>query len=458
MKHFIKAIIFSTFIFGVTNSLFSQEESVAFDSNKTIFKLNQSQEKQIGLFKKEGQFIDAELFKNNDSLFTIELHYKKDDKIFRDRQSISGVEYTKLREQVDSIAKIDVESLDDIDGRGLLLGTCLLSGLTTYGPALMGIVQSNNRQTITGLYMLGAGGLFFVPYFLTKDKPVSYGQANLAYYGLSRGFAHGFLFSYTFFDLNTVSSQFISTAGTITGIAEAALGYQLVKRLKISNGNSNLMTVYGDVGLLFGLETAIQVNDITKDNFSNTPLFAGLTLAGSVGGEVAGYFIGKKHQVSAGDAEIIQTTSILGSLLPLTVTSMFIRNISNPSTISTPSLLMGIAGLYVGHKLTQKVDYSFTQGFITKIGTVAGGLLGCGLTYLAVGDAEPWVYFTGTYIGAQASFLLLSSVKNPIFKSDAAKKIGFNIMPENFLMGQQLQKHNPEIRGMLPLARLSYSF
>jgi len=442
-------------LFCSIGHIYAQEENIAFDSKKTIFKLNPDIEKQIHLFNAEGQFVDAELFINNDSLITLEIHYLKNEKIFRDRKSISLVEVTNLRQKVDSVKYFIVsETADAMEGRGFLLGACLVSGLTTYGPSLLGIVNTSSARINTGLYMLGAGGLFFVPFFATKNKPVGFGQANMVYYGLSRGFGHGVLLSFSMINNNDITTQIVTTTGTIAGLTEALIGFQLVEKLKLSNGNANLITVYGDYGYFLGIGTAIQLFNTRND--INPRSIAAITLTGAIGTEFAGYFIGKKYPVSTGDAEIIYSTAMLGAFLPLTFVDL--TKPKNPASYTTPSVLFGIAGLYIGHRLTKDVDYSFTQGFITKIGTVAGGLMGCGLTYLVIDNAKSWQYIAGSYIGAQATFCMLYSIDKAKFKNVNLQHVGFNFMPENFLIGRQLQKNNSQMRSLLPIVRLSYSF
>ena len=453
-RHTISLFILICLIFGTTKSSNAQEETVAFDSHNTIFRLTPLLEKKLKLYNGEGVFYDAQLLKINDSIYTLVIEYKTDVKILRTQTSMSNTDITILRQRVDSVLNRTISSEDAMEGRGFLLGACLLSGLTTYGPGLIEIAQTNNARVNTGLYMLGAGGLFFVPFFLTKDKPVSYGQANLVYYGLSRGFAHGALIDLSLQNPTNRTSQNVTTMGFLIGITEATVGFHLVKNLQISNGNADLMTVYGDFGFYLGLGSAFQLKN-TPDNF-NVQFVSSLSLAGALGSEVAGYYIGKKYPVSTGDAEIIYSTTMLGALLPFCVTSAIKSNY--PASYTTPSVLMGMAGIYVGHKLTQNVDFSFTQGFITKIGTIAGGLVGLGATYLMVDKAEAWQYVVGGYIGAQATFCLLYSIDKLEFKNAKLKNVGFNIMPENFLMGKELQKKNPQMQGALPIVRFHYSF
>jgi hypothetical protein len=106
--------------------------------------------------------------------------------------------------------------------------------------------------------MLTAGSFFFVPYFLTNKTNVSYGQANLTYYGLSRGMIHGLMLSYIIDGNARPETNF--GISVVTGITEGIFGYSLVNKLKLSDGTANTITVYGDNGLMAGLLLSNQSN------------------------------------------------------------------------------------------------------------------------------------------------------------------------------------------------------
>ncbi len=454
MRTFIAYIPLILCMFAQNQTVLAQEEIVAFDSQNTIFKLTPEIEQKINLYKGDGKFIEAELFKQVDSSFIIEFHFKIDEKIFRERKPMTFVEVTNMRQKVDSVVAVPTETTDAMEGRGFLLAASLLSGVTTYGPGIVSMINSSNDRLNIGIYMLGAGSCFFVPFFTSRNKPVSYGQANMVYYGLSRGFAHGVLTGLCIAPSDSNhEAQIIASSGVIMGLSEAFIGYHLVRNLHISNGNANLMTVYGDFGFYAGLGVAVQCRMIENEQGR---AIAAFTAAGALLSEATGYYVGKKYPVSAGDAEIIYTTGILGGFLPLWMINL--ANPKHPADYITPTVITGAAGMFVGHKLMNDKNFSFTQGFITKIGTVAGGLVGCGLTYLVLDSAKAWHFLLGSYLGAQASFYLLYKINKSMLNIDKLNNIGFRIMPENYFLSRQAAKKNPYIQGFFPLAQLNYKF
>lgn len=447
----LRPILYLIMVILMNLHTMAQEEAVAFDNNKKIYKLTPELGKKLEVFSGEGTFVDAELFKQNDSTYFIEVRYSKSDKIFRTRKKLNLTDLQTLRDKADRTT-IETVSVGESasEGRNFLLTACLVSGLTTYGFALPEILNVNDTRTYLGLYMLGAGAAF-VPYFLTKNKPLSYGQANLVYYGVSRGFAHGALFDNAIKD--SASAQDVFLFGSLFGISESLLGYKLVKTLQIDNGTANLMTVYGDFGFYTGIALANQFGLV---NDANSHVISALIMLGSMGGLVTGYCLGKDKDISAGDAEIISTTGWLGVYLPL---SLLVETKPKDDWLyTTPSLLTGIAGLYIGHKLVSDHNFTFTQGYTTKLGTIAGGLVGLGLTYILSKNSSPSQMLLGSYLGAQASFIVLHKINIKALKMEALNKIRFEFTPENLLFAKYLKLKNTQIFNMLPIATLSYKF
>jgi uncharacterized membrane protein YeaQ/YmgE (transglycosylase-associated protein family) len=452
-KTFIMLMFATLFSIAMSFSTSGQEESVAFDSKNKVFKLTPEVEKNIGLYSEECSFKEAELFKQNDSTYILEIHYLKDNKIYRERKNFTKLEVNNLRSKIDHLQVSNQASTEAMEGRGLLIASSLYTGLALYGPTLPIVFDKVSGTTQVGLYMLGAGAGFFVPFVFTLHNPISYGQANLAYYGNTRGLAQGALLSDILYsDKSTSKSVFL--LGSLFSIGESIGGYELVKRLNVSNGQANLMTVYGDFGFFGGAAIANQLNLFNGNQSQGA---TSLILAGNIGGLIGGYFLGEGNSITAGDAEIISTTGWLGAYMPLGIINMI--KPSKAWWYTTPSVLTGIAGAYIGHQLAKDYDFSFTQGYITKIGTLAGGLVGLGVTYMLVGNNNSdngSAYLLGSYIGAQVSFLILNKININSLKSEKIGKFDFHLMPENFFLAKNFKSSNPREQDMFPLAKLTY--
>jgi hypothetical protein len=435
-------------IFSILSThLFAQEESVAFDSKNKILRLTPDLEKKTGLYTGKGQFKYAELFLEKDSVYILEIHYFENSKLFRNKRQIALNELNDIRLKVDEIAYSESKFSDTNEGFGLLLTGCLSTGLSIYGTSLIMIANTDNTRINVGLYMLGSGSSFFIPYYLLKNKPLSYGQANLMNYGLTRGFAHGLLLRFTTNSNPSVQSAFMF--GDIFGIGETVCGYYLPKRFKINNGLANLITVYGDFGFFTGIMLSNQFDLMRKGKGQGIAAFMGM---GGLAGLATGYYFGKKFNVSTGGAEIINTTAYLAAFAPISLINHF--KPQKPWFYTTPALLAGIAGIYIGHRLVNDKDFSFTQGYITKLGTFAGGLVGLGTTYLLVNNASTTQYLLGTYMGAQASFIILYNVNLKFLKAEVFNRIKINLSPENFFLARTNKSNNPQLINSLTLVSI----
>jgi hypothetical protein len=448
-----KEITFSViliFIFSIFNThLSAQEESIAFDSKNKILRLTPDIEKKIGLYSGNGQFKYAELFLEKDSTYILEIHYFENSKLFRKKRQITLNELNDIRFKVDEITYSESKLSDTNEGFGLLLTGCLSTGLSIYGTSLIMIANTDNTRINVGLYMFGSGSSFFVPYYLLKNKSLSNGQANLMNYGLTRGFAHGLLLRFS--TNSNPSSQSAFIFGDIFGIGETLCGYYLPKRLKINNGLANLITVYGDFGFFTGIMLSSQFDLMRKGKGQGIAAFMGM---GGLAGIATGYYFGKKFNVSTGGAEIINTTAYLAAFAPMSIINHF--KPQKPWVYTTPALLAGIAGIYFGHRLVNDMDFSFTQGYITKLGTFAGGLVGLGTTYLLVNNASTTQYLLGTYIGAQASFIILYNVNLKFLNKEVFNRIKINLLPENFFLARTVNLNNPQLINSLTVISVKF--
>ena len=207
-------IVTALFSVAMPFTTYGQEEAIAFDSKGKVFKITPDIEKNVGIFSGIGSFSEAELFRQNDSTYILEIHYLKDNKVFRDRKTLNSIEFANLRNKIDLIAIENHGSIDAMEGRGLLLASSLYTGLALYGPTFPIVFENANGSTKVGLYMLGAGAGFFVPFVFTLHNPISYGQANLAYYGNTRGIAQGALLSNTL-NLDNTNAKSVFVLGSL---------------------------------------------------------------------------------------------------------------------------------------------------------------------------------------------------------------------------------------------------
>jgi len=104
-----------------------------------------------------------------------------------------------------------------------------------------------------------------------------------------------------------------------------------------------------------------------------------------------------------GEAEVVRTTSLIGSALLAAAADAFT---DHGDTICGWLLAGGLAGAWAGDLLTREQPFSPGQAALVDLSTVAGAAFGIGATYLlgssSSGDHEPFVV-SGS-IGAATGF------------------------------------------------------
>ncbi|HOT15456.1 MAG TPA: hypothetical protein PK252_11910 [Bacteroidales bacterium] len=437
----ILTIFFITIFFY---PLIGQEEAIPFDTKGKIWVIDKKVIKTIKLFKDE-EVIEARLFTINDSISVFEKLIKKDDKTFRDKQILSNSELNSLRAKIDSISLMVINQ----EGRSWLLASSTFLGLTLYGPSVPSIINSTNDKIQVSSYMLTAASGFFLPWYLTRNRSVSYAHLNLTTFGLSWGFLHGAQIYWATSGYNNLNNAL--TFGTICGITEGFIGYNLVDKFNISYGQAQLMTFYSEIGLFIGFAAAQRFNIDAEEKPGG---FQGLSLLGSALGLGIGYRQGLDKSITAGDAQIIGISALLSAYLTIPPLSDIAPDDSR--NISTTLSLAGICGAFIGSKLIRNIDFSYGQSLMIGLGTIAGGFTGAGVGYLIDNNSSLPIYISG--LGALTSFgLMFNYYKNKSETSYEKNNFRINLYPQNYLVWNRANLQ-PIYLTNLPLVSISKTF
>lgn len=440
----MKKIFNIFFIFVFFYPLIGQEEAISFDSKGKVWVIDKEANKTYKLFRVDDNVIEARLFIINDSTTILEKLIKKEDKTFRDKQFLSINDLNALRHKVDSSSLFVVNQ----EGRSWLLATSTFLGLTLYGPSVPAIINSDNDKTQVSSYMLTAASGFFLPWYLTRNRPVTYAHLNLTTFGLSWGFFHG---AQIYWATSGYNDNNALTFGTICGITEGVIGYNLVDKLNISYGQAQLMTFYSEMGLLIGFAAAHRFSIDAEDRPGG---FHGLSLLGSALGLGIGYHQGLDRSITAGDAQIIGTCAMLTTYLTIPPLSDIAPDDSR--NITTTLSLASICGAYIGSKLIKNTDFSYGQSLMIGLGTLAGGFTGAGVGYLIDNNSSFPFYISG--LGALTSFgLMFNYYKNKSETSYQKNNFRINLYPQNYLVWSQA-KLQPIYLSNLPLVSISKTF
>ncbi len=285
-------------------------------------------------------------------------------------------------------------------GRALTLTTTTLLGLGLYGVTLPTVLHTQDDRALVGWYMLAAGASFGIPYALTRDGS-TWGQANLGYYGGTRGALHGVYLAALLTD-NKADTDLILGMASLFSIAEMSAAHIWAGRANLGPGEANAMGVGHDLGMFLGMTLwMVASGDSIKDAQRGLPA---MLLLGGAGGAFGGLNLARVDQLSWGDAEAIHATSLLGILAGGTVLG-YIKS-DDPGPVGVLLGIGALGGAWAGERLVHDRELSAGRGLMLDLGTLAGGLAGAGTAYLAgADDYRP--YLTGSLLGAVAGFALV---------------------------------------------------
>jgi hypothetical protein len=303
----------------------------------------------------------------------------------------------------------------ETSGRVPLLGTTTLLGLGLYGWTLPETlnVDGGGRPYI-GLYMLTAGSAFVVPYFLTRGKTVTPGQANLSFYGGTRGMYHGVLLSALVGGNLGPNAQYRLWTGSLLAgsLVELWAGYQLASRLGMTAGQARTIAVGGDFGLGFGFAMGALAG-LHHTDHSDDARARGMAATGFFGaaaGMGAGYLLGQRRNNTWGDGEVMRASGLLGLWMGATANYLLDwdprESSGSDKAFFATLMLPTMGGLVAGDVLVKDANFSVGQSLLVDLSMVAGGLGGAGITYLVVGDSVDSLdpFFISSAAGALLGF------------------------------------------------------
>lgn len=292
---------------------------------------------------------------------------------------------------------------DRQEGRTALLATSTAAGLILYGAGVPEILDIEDTRATVGLFMVTAGSSFLVPYFVTSDMPVSWGMSNMAFHGATRGAGHGVLLTNAISD--SVDGDMAIAAAMAGSALEMVTGAWYAHSAHLSAGEGHLMGVGADFGLAYASAFASTAAwDGSESGFRRA--VSSSALAGTALGFVAAEVYRGQRHVTWGDAEFMRTTGLLGAFAGLNVadwTGMMDAQSSEryvPATIAIGSL----ASLALGDYLGKDEDFAVGESLLIDLGSVTGGLLAAGLTYLVGDFSDETPYFTAGLVGAAAGY------------------------------------------------------
>jgi hypothetical protein len=290
-------------------SLSAQELQIHLDQEGELERIGRKLERDLHLFPEIAKFREAKLFKLSDATFAMEIYYRREGSLFKERRLLPATEVDDLRRRVSArILALHPRALQDLSGRPrFLVRTFLLSyGFYSWGIPLALDLHGKDAQIIA--LVTGSAG-FLAPFSLTSRHPVSQTAASFSGHLGTTGIAHGVLLHELLFGAEGSGrgALALAVAGSMGGLAG---GFAFGQRSTLSAGSAEVISLGGDYGLLMGLGSAHLFGILDEDYRRE---FAASALIGSGLGYWGGGSLARRHAYTRGDAEVLSTVAALGA-------------------------------------------------------------------------------------------------------------------------------------------------
>jgi hypothetical protein len=409
---------------ALPTSLAAQEVQVPWDAAGRVEVVETRLARQLGLFLDEYPgFQQARLFELQDGSYLLEVTLVRDGRTLRQRVPLTAGEAAALRGEVrELMARRAPGAAVDHDGRMTLLVTTTALGVSYYGWAVPYILDVDSYQSpgaYNALFMLVAGGSFFLPWMASAGQPVSWGMQQASSYGATRGIAHGWALHALLFgdppqrgynlpdvyphpdpsaqsDLERYERRGMAFS-LAASMAEGIAGYAWARNRAVDGGHAAAVGLGGDAGMGAGLLLTVATGwDARRAG--------ALVTTGAAAGLVAGHLVARDGRFTMGDVGLIYTTGTLGLQAGLALA--LIGEPTNEDGLAALLLVGGAAGLFAGGVLTRQTNFTVAQSSLVSLGTLAGGFAGLGIGSLVAGDdASPGALAVLATAGALAGFI-----------------------------------------------------
>lgn len=304
------------------------------------------------------------------------------------------------------------------DGRWALIGVSTAVGLGYYGWTIPAAFNMGFNAQAAGVYMLTGAASFFVPFALTLNSPVTWGQTNLFYGGATHGPGHASLLL-LLANAQLTSFQQFALANLLGGAVEIAGGLAWATFTGMTAGTAHAIIVTSDVGA--GVGAALATIVAASTTVTNAQLPAGLALVGAIGGAYAGSVLGPMLHLTWGDAELLWLSTLVGAFVPIPFVSWVNPQDIRPYTVL--ALLGAAGGATVGWLGLQGLHLELGQSLLIDLGTLAGGLVGLGTSLVLGATSEPRIALTASMIGLCGGY----AISYFAMRIQAPKKVGANV-------------------------------
>jgi hypothetical protein len=287
--------------------------------------------------------------------------------------------------------------------RGAFVRNQMLVAALIYGPAAATFPGDASERTAA--YLLVTGGTFFALMAASKNIAVTRAQNHLATDGAYRGafMARGLAFA---FDVDEDDADAWAASALLGGIVGSIAGFRLGRGYTDSEAHAATLgstTLGGTTAGILGTLGAFEGNG-SKDRAA---------VGGIVAAGLLGYALGVRYprrasyRVTAGDVMALLPAGLVGAALAATPV------VNSDDRAITALVTAGyLTGLLVGDRLlVRQHDFTESEGRLTQLGTLAGGLIGLGVSVMS--DADETAALTLVAVGGFGGMALTVAIADP---------------------------------------------
>ncbi|MCC6477139.1 hypothetical protein IT157_08790 [bacterium] len=383
---------------------FAQEMQVPLDSAGKVMVIDRELENKLGLFQDYPSFVEARLYQQSDTLFVLEILYG-DTNTYRSRVEMRPPEVKHLRRRVtEAIHIYSPASEFDQSGRGGMLVNSAILSLGYHGWAIPVAAQATGSGAGALYFLIGAAGVL-VPYLATDRANVTRADAQMYFYGGSRGIAHGVFVYYAFHG----TEQFDEAPygwGSVFSITESVLGYYWAEKSRMSEGESSVIGVGGDFGI--AMSASLTGGYDLWDEEETVAEAGAWCAAGSAIGIIAGKQLADHGDYSRGDAFVLRSIGILGAAIPAALADAAEADGGDAAVGATAG---SVVALGIGHHMLKHREFSRSQGLMILMGEIGGAALFTSFV-VAANPETTAPYSLAAAAGATAGFALFYSMES----------------------------------------------
>lgn len=389
------------------------------------------------LFPEVKGFIRAFVLETKEG-YVLHLLYEREGKRYHETRFLSKSEWEELRRAVATERGIGGGG----EGRLRLVTHGTIYGIFLYGVQTARLLEIEENRYRVGLWMLGAGAGFGTALHLTRDYHRGSGFAKMLTTGSYAGLYYGMLPD-TWLDQRPPHGVLVVPKPDKRRILGAMLGVpagmwimsRLCKNREITDSEADATFLGAWAGVGYGLATAYLANAEERSELLRKRMYLGATATLLPVGGFLAYRLTHERALSSGQVWMASLGGALGVYSGATLVRLLdgkeVGESGKPYVWAMSlTFPVGVTALY---RLTRDEAYSQTRAGIVAVGTVAGGLVGAGLVYVATNVQDSRPYLLASSLASMGALMLVHRSTQTKISSPESAWEGIN--PVDLAMG-----------------------